>query len=71
MFIPSVYPTAPFMMILGMPYWGSCTTTQKPRKSWRFGLFYRDYVWGNLIVVILTGLMLRGTMSSATSTRAR
>ena len=56
MFIPQVYAVALLMMIISMLCWGSWANTQKATGSWRFELFYWDYVWGILLCAILIGL---------------
>jgi glucose uptake protein len=56
MFIPQVYAVALAMMILSMICWGSWANTQKATGSWRFELFYWDYVGGILLCSILIGL---------------
>ncbi|MGO8814450.1 MAG: GRP family sugar transporter [Terriglobia bacterium] len=56
MFIPQVYAVALAMMILSMICWGSWANTQKAAGSWRFELFYWDYVGGILLCSILIGL---------------
>ena len=61
MFIPQVYTVALAMMILSMICWGSWANTQKATGSWRFELFYWDYVWGILLCALLAGLTLGRT----------
>jgi len=56
MFIPQTYAVALAMMILSMICWGSWANTQKATGSWRFELFYWDYVGGILLCSILIGL---------------
>jgi glucose uptake protein len=56
MFIPQVYTVALAMMILSMICWGSWANTQKATGTWRFELFYWDYVGGILLCSILIGL---------------
>ncbi|MBZ5544692.1 MAG: GRP family sugar transporter [Acidobacteriia bacterium] len=58
MFIPQIYLVALFMMILSMLCWGSWANTQKLCKSWRFELFYWDYVWGIVLIALVTGFTL-------------
>jgi len=60
-FIPQLYPVALAMMILSMVCWGSWANTQKATGSWRFELFYWDYVWGILLLSLLAGLTLGRT----------
>jgi glucose uptake protein len=61
MFTPQVYSAALLMMVLSMLCWGSWANTQKLARSWRFELFYWDYVWGILILSALAGLTLGRT----------
>ncbi|MFZ0961714.1 MAG: GRP family sugar transporter [Terriglobia bacterium] len=56
MFIPQIYPAALALMILSMACWGSWGNTQKATGSWRFELFYWDYVWGILLLSLTVGL---------------
>jgi len=35
------------MMLVSMLCWGSWANTQKIDKTWRFELFYWDYMWGD------------------------
>lgn len=56
MFIPQGYAVALVMMILSMLCWGSWANTQKATGSWRFELFYWDYIWGILICAVVIGL---------------
>ncbi|NLJ43176.1 MAG: multidrug DMT transporter permease [Bacteroidales bacterium] len=62
MFIPQSYSLAVILCIVTMLCWGSWGNTQKlAGKSWRFELFYWDYVTGILIFSILLGLTLGST----------
>jgi glucose uptake protein len=61
MFIPQIYAVALAMMILSMLCWGSWANTQKAVGSWRFELFYWDYVWGIVLCALLVGLTLGRT----------
>jgi len=61
MFIPQAYGLALAMMILTMFCWGSWANTQKAVGTWRFELFYWDYVGGILLCSILIGLTLGRT----------
>ncbi len=61
MFIPQVYSVAFAMMILSMICWGSWANTQKATGSWRFELFYWDYVWGILLCTLVVGFTLGRT----------
>jgi glucose uptake protein len=67
MFIIQDYTTAVLFCIVTMFCWGSWANTQKlAQSSWRFELFYWDYVLG----ILLTGLLLAFTMGS-TGTEGR
>jgi glucose uptake protein len=61
MFIPQIYPLTLALMILSMVSWGSWANTQKATGSWRFELFYWDYVWGIVLLSLLVGLTLGRT----------
>jgi glucose uptake protein len=59
MFIPQSYQLAIILCIVTMLCWGSWGNTQKlAGKSWRFELFYWDYVLGILLFSILLGFTL-------------
>lgn len=59
MFIPQSYTLAVILCIITMLCWGSWGNTQKlAGKSWRFELFYWDYVIGIMIFAILSGFTL-------------
>ena len=59
MFIPQSYPLAIILCIVTMLCWGSWGNTQKlAGKSWRFELFYWDYVIGILLFSLLLGFTL-------------
>jgi glucose uptake protein len=59
MFIPQSYPLAIFLCIVTMLCWGSWGNTQKlAGKSWRFELFYWDYVLGIVLFSLLLGFTL-------------
>jgi glucose uptake protein len=59
MFIPQSYPLAIILCIVTMLCWGSWGNTQKlAGKSWRFELFYWDYVLGIIIFSLLLGFTL-------------
>jgi len=59
MFIPQTYQLAIILCIITMLCWGSWGNTQKlAGKSWRFELFYWDYVIGILIFSLLLGFTL-------------
>ena len=62
MFIPQSYSLAVILCIVTMLCWGSWGNTQKlAGKSWRFELFYWDYVIGILIFSLLLGFTLGST----------
>jgi len=61
MFIPAVYSVALSMIVFSMICWGSWANTQKLCKGWRFELFYWDYVWGILLIVLILGFTLGST----------
>ncbi len=57
MFIVSSYTLAVIFCFITMLCWGSWANTQKiAAKSWRFELFYWDYVLGILLFSLLFGL---------------
>jgi glucose uptake protein len=59
MFIPQSYPLAVILCIITMLCWGSWGNTQKlAGKSWRFELFYWDYVLGILFLSLLLGFTI-------------
>lgn len=62
MFYPQSYPLAIILCIVTMLCWGSWGNTQKlAGKSWRFELFYWDYVIGILLFSLLLGHTLGST----------
>src|ERR1022692_145734 len=65
MYTPHTYPVALLMMLLSMLCWGSWANTQKIDKTWRFELFYWDYMWGILLCAILFGVTMGRTNSAA------
>jgi glucose uptake protein len=59
MFIPQSYSLAIVLCVVTMLCWGSWGNTQKlAGKSWRFELFYWDYVLGILLFSLLLGFTL-------------
>jgi len=59
MFIVSSYMLAVLLCFITMICWGSWANTQKiAAKSWRFELFYWDYVLGILIFSLILGFSL-------------
>ena len=65
MYIPHSYPVALVMMLVSMLCWGSWANTQKIDKSWRFELFYWDYMWGVLVCALFFGLTAGRTNAAA------
>lgn len=62
MFIPQTYSLAVILCIVTMLCWGSWGNTQKlAGKTWRFELFYWDYVIGIVLFSILLGFTLGST----------
>jgi len=62
MFIVETYPVAILFTIITMLCWGSWANTQKlTSNSWRFELFYWDYVIGILLFAAIFGLTLGST----------
>jgi len=53
------------MMLFSMLCWGSWANTEKIDKTWRFELFYWDYMWGMLVCALLFGLTLGRTNPAA------
>jgi len=59
MFIPQSYSLAVILCIVTMLCWGSWGNTQKlAGRSWRFELFYWDYVIGIVLFSLLLGFTL-------------
>jgi len=59
MFIPQSYSLAVILCIVTMFCWGSWGNTQKlSGKSWRFELYYWDYVIGILLFSLILGFTL-------------
>lgn len=59
MYIIENYGTAVFFTIITMLCWGSWGNSQKlTDKSWRFELFYWDYVLGILLFAVILGFTL-------------
>ncbi len=59
MYIVSTYPMAVFLCFITMLCWGSWANTQKlAEKSWRFELFYWDYVLGILLFSLLSAFTM-------------
>jgi glucose uptake protein len=62
MFIVQEYSLAVFFCVITMLCWGSWANTQKlSSSSWRFELFYWDYVIGIVFFSLLLGLTLGST----------
>ena len=59
MYIVSSYSLAVILCVITMLCWGSWANTQKlAQKSWRFELFYWDYVIGILLMSLIFSLTL-------------
>lgn len=59
MFIVQSYPLAVFLTFITMLCWGSWGNTQKlAGKTWRFELFYWDYVMGVLLLSLIMAFTL-------------
>jgi glucose uptake protein len=68
MFIIEKYSTAILFCIVTMLCWGSWANTQKlAANSWRFELFYWDYVFGILLLSLVFAFTLGSTGSSGRS----
>ena len=66
MFIVENYGTAVLFCIITMLCWGSWANTQKlAGKTWRFELFYWDYVIGILLFSIIAAFTLGSTGKKA------
>ncbi|QEC66991.1 multidrug DMT transporter permease [Panacibacter ginsenosidivorans] len=62
MFIVESYGVAVFFCIITMLCWGSWANTQKlAEKTWRFELFYWDYVIGIVLFSVVSALTLGST----------
>ena len=61
MYIPQTYAPTLLLMLLSMLCWGSWANTQKIDTTWRFELFYWDYMWGILLSAVLFGLTMGRT----------
>lgn len=65
MFIIQTYPLAVIFCIITMICWGSWANTQKlAASSWRFELFYWDYVLGILLLSLVFAVTLGSTGES-------
>ncbi|MDD2251265.1 MAG: multidrug DMT transporter permease, partial [Candidatus Cloacimonetes bacterium] len=59
MFIVQNYPFAIFLCLITMLCWGSWGNTQKlASKTWRYELFYWDYVIGIVLLSLIFGFTL-------------
>jgi len=68
MYIVESYPIAILFTLITMVCWGSWANTQKlTSKSWRFELFYWDYVIGILLFSVILGLTLGSTGTAGRS----
>ena len=64
MYIVGSYSVAVIMTVITMLCWGSWANTQKlAAKTWRFELFYWDYVLGIMIFSLILGFSLGSTGS--------
>ncbi len=61
MYQPETYAIALFFMVVSMLCWGSWANTVKLCPTYRFQLFYWDYVIGLLLGVLVWGLTLGST----------
>lgn len=62
MFIVQNYPFAVLLCFITMLCWGSWGNTQKlAAKTWRYELFYWDYVIGIVLLAVLLGFTLGST----------
>jgi glucose uptake protein len=61
MYTPHTYPAAFLMMLASMLCWGSWANTQEIDKTWRFELYYWDYMWGIVVCAVVFGLTLGRT----------
>jgi len=62
MFLVESYPVAVLFCVITMLCWGSWANTQKAAgKSWRFELFYWDYVFGVLLMALIFAFTLGST----------
>ena len=61
MYQPETYAIALFFMVVSMLCWGSWANTVKLCPTYRFQLFYWDYVIGLLLGVVVWGLTLGST----------
>lgn len=65
MYIVESYSVAVILTVITMLCWGSWANTQKlAAKTWRFELFYWDYVLGILLFSLILGFSLGSTGSS-------
>ena len=72
MFIVNNYSTAIIFCIITMLCWGSWANTLKlAGKTWRFELFYWDYVLGILLFSIISALTLGSVGNEGRSFLAR
>lgn len=55
---PQTYSVAVALMFVSMLCWGSWNNTQKIDRSWRFELYYWDYIWGILACALIVGFTL-------------
>ena len=72
MFIVQSYPLAIAFCFITMLCWGSWGNTQKlAARTWRYELFYWDYVIGLLLFSVLSAFTLRSTEGRISQTTGR
>jgi glucose uptake protein len=64
MYLPATYATALIMTIFSAVFWGSWANTYKGTKSYRFELFYWDYIVGVVVISLIFGFTLGSHGSS-------
>ncbi len=64
MYLPETYLTALLMLVTCMICWGSWANTQKLVKSFRFELFYWDYIAGMVLSSVVFAFTLGNTGES-------
>ncbi len=64
MYLPQTYLTALLMLVTCMICWGSWANTQKLVKSFRFELFYWDYIIGMVLSSVIFAFTLGNTGES-------
>ena len=70
MFIVNSYALAVLFCFITMMCWGSWGNTQKlASKSWRYELFYWDYVIGMVLFTLVVGFTMGSIGSEGRSSR--